>query len=229
MPPPGELDRVAAALAGEQRLDRHGQRAAAALDGEADVDRRLVEVLGRGRASVIVTSIVDRPRPAWSRPCRPSAMRPFDGAAGRAGRRSRGRRRASRWRRASSGDGHDAASVEDELASGRPGDDRVADRRLRLADPGRARPEHDLAARELAVVVEVAVALELLDRVGGLPVPVVVDVARVVARARAGCARAGGRPRRRSSRARSRARPAARRRAGTRPARRRRRRASGRG
>ena len=47
MPAVGQLERVAAALAGEQRLHRHGQRALAPLDREADVDRRLVEVRRR--------------------------------------------------------------------------------------------------------------------------------------------------------------------------------------
>ena len=47
----GELDRVAAALAREQRLHRHRERAAAALDREADVDRRLVEIPGAAARS----------------------------------------------------------------------------------------------------------------------------------------------------------------------------------
>ena len=177
--------------------------------------------------SVIVTVIVDAVLATWSRPCRRrrcgrSTVRP-DGRS----TVTRSPTCASRCREASMSTRHDPVLGGD-LPQRLAGPDLVADRGLRLAHPDRPVAEHDRAARELAGVVEVAVALELLDRVGRLPGPVAVDVTRVIARARAGCVRAGGRRRRRSSRARSRATRAACRRTGTPPARRRRSTASGR-
>ena len=171
----GQLDRVAAALAGEQRLHRHRQHALAALDREADVDRRLIEARRRGRASVIVTSTVDvvllalgrdlADRPRCARPrCGPDGS--VDGhAVARAGQLL-----AARVER----HGH-APLGRGDLGQRPAGRGLVADRRLGLADPRRARPEDDLAAGQRAVLVEPARLLEALDRRGRLRVPVVVD------------------------------------------------------
>ena len=176
-----DLDGEAAALARQQRLDRHREHAGAALDGEADVDRRLVEpgaARRAGRAASIVTSIVGSPSssPAGcsatlpTRVIRPRAVRPS------AARRSRRRPRARAAGASRRGRRSRAARSRTASASSRPR--RSAGRPAALASPIRVAPapEHDLAPGQRAVLVEPALLLEALDRGGRRPVPLVVDV-----------------------------------------------------
>jgi hypothetical protein len=65
-------------------------------------------------------------------------------------------------------DRHDALG-RGQLGELGSGGDLLADLRLRLADPRRARPEDDLAPGERAVVVESAGALEARRNAAGAP------------------------------------------------------------
>ncbi len=237
MPAVGQLDRVAAALAGEQRLDGHREHALAAIDGEADVHRRLVEPGPRpSRPSrSIVTSIVGSAS-CWSLPdglvatlptsvIRPRAVRPLG--------------RLDRDRVADAGDrlparvevdGHAALRSRTARRAARPG--RAAGRPApwparRASRPGGRRSRRAPACRPRRARAPSGSARppRWSPSPSGRRRPC---RGRGRGRARAGCARAGARPRRRPCPARSRARPAARRRAGTPRERRRRRRASAR-
>ena len=197
-PPVGQLDRVAAALAREQRLDRHREHVLAPLDARSRrrpaPGRGVPERPGERDRHLDRRS---RPRPAWSRPCRRRrSARPPCGRSGSSTVTRVARARellAARVER----DRH-APLVRGDLGERRPGRGLVADRGLRLADPVGARPEHDLAAARACRPREPARLLEALDRRGRVASPSRRRPCRDRGRARAGCARAGGRPRRRS-------------------------------
>ena len=186
-----ELHRVAAALPGEQRLDRHGQHVLAALDGEADVDRRLVEARPPAGAAREVDGDVDRRvgvlvvAPLGLVATLPtSAMRPRAVEPDGRSTVTLSPSRAIDWRRASRST-VTSRSVEDTSASWAPGATCWPTVRLGLADrasrPGGRRPHRATACRSSS---SPRARLEAPDRCGGRPVPVVVDrhvVAGVVA------------------------------------------------
>ena len=168
-----ELDGVPAALAREQRRHRYREHVLAALDREADVDRRLVERCRRAPRELDRHLDVDARRPPWSAtlptsldPAVTTSRRQLDCDACRLGR--------AVLRRASSATVPRCSVEEISPTSGRAWP--VADVRLRLADAVGAGPEQDLAAARRAVLVEPVGLLEAPDRRGGrCPVELVVS------------------------------------------------------